>query len=691
MPVAALSQNGDCNTAVSVCEDVYSIPNSPAGTGNVVEIGPFTCNVSGEFNSSWYVFTAQESGTFGFVLEPNNLNDDYDWSLFDITDNGCAGINSGASPEVSCNSYGLFGGVQGPTGISTALGGFGSSNGPGDINGPPFNQDLTVTAGQVYALVVMNFSATLNGYTLDFTQSDVSIFDDQPPVVTSIVTNCSQNNFTVTLSESCQTAGMVPGNMSVQHDGQTFPVSQVTGVSGNSDHEFVIVVNGLGGVSGDVVLSFTNALSDLCGNPLNLSYTFPLAGAVSADITTTPSCAGQNGGLSVTASGLEGECYSFLLNGSSVTSSGCDAAAAGGLTPGTYTLVINGTSTDCPVSFTVAISDIELAIDAGDDLVLCDLNSALQASFSGGTFTWEPQSGVNFSSPTNPLSGVSVNQAGTYFLVAAVTEDGCTLSDGVSVSFSNPPALTITPQPVQCASDCNGSILLINDSGPVSASIGNGFADGAEVSFESLCAGNYLVTVIFGPSCTADYDVAVEAPPAVVAAYEAVPWVTTVNNTEISLTSVSEGADSLFWTFFHDPLFISSDSVLQITLPQFPGVYPVQLTAVAANGCLSSFLGNIVVVDDFQIYVPTAITPDFDGINDVFLPQFSYPPESYELVIFNRWGDVVFRTDDPAQAWMVNVHGGEHFAGDGVYLWKLSAKGREVEERQLSGHVLVVR
>ena len=32
-----------------------------------------------------------------------------------------------------------------------------------------------------------------------------------------------------------------------------------------------------------------------------------------------------------------------------------------------------------------------------------------------------------------------------------------------------------------------------------------------------------------------------------------------------------------------------------------------------------------------------------------------------------------------------------HFAGDGVYLWKLSAKGREVEERQLSGHVLVVR
>ncbi len=149
------AQNSDCNTAIPVCDETYVEDNSPTGTGQVFELAPGSCQTAGEFNSAWYVFTVQEAGVLNFILEPNDNDDDYDWSVYDITENGCAGINSGNSPEVSCNSYGVIGGNQGPTGISTAEGGSGTSNGPGDLNGPPFNADLNVQVGDVFALSVM--------------------------------------------------------------------------------------------------------------------------------------------------------------------------------------------------------------------------------------------------------------------------------------------------------------------------------------------------------------------------------------------------------------------------------------------------------------------------------------------------------------------------------------------------------
>ncbi len=109
------SQTSDCETASSVCAGLFEQNNSPAGTGNVFEQAPGSCQTFGEFNSAWYVFTVQEDGDLSFILQPNDNADDYDWSLYDITQGGCAGINTGASMEISCNSYGSFDPEQGPT------------------------------------------------------------------------------------------------------------------------------------------------------------------------------------------------------------------------------------------------------------------------------------------------------------------------------------------------------------------------------------------------------------------------------------------------------------------------------------------------------------------------------------------------------------------------------------------------
>jgi gliding motility-associated-like protein len=690
LPFGVLAQNGDCATALSVCNDVYSVQTSPAGTGAVFEMAPGTCNVAGEFNSAWYVFTAQETGPFGFVLNPNNLMDDYDWSVYNITTNGCAGISSGISPEVSCNSFGLWGGIQGPTGISSAMGGFGNSNGPGDINGPPFNANLQVTAGQVYALVVMNFSATLNGYTLDFTQSQVSIFDDEPPAITSVVSNCSQNQFTVTLSEGCRTSGMTAGNITLTHNGQVFPVTSVSGVSGNLDSQFVINVNGLGALTGDVTIDFNNALTDLCDNELSLQHTFTLPGTISADITTTPSCSGEGGGLTVVADGLGTECYVFTLNGASIPSVSCNTGETGDLAPGTYTVVVNGQLTNCPVSFTATVNDLPVQLDAGGDQVLCDMNTALDADAGAGEFAWLPQNGITFGSPGNPSSSVSADAPGTYELLASLTQSGCTVTDGVSVTFNFPPDLSTAISGVSCFGTCDGGIAIENASGPVQASIGGAPVSGEIISFDNLCADTYDLVVIFSPECTADYEIEVESPPQVVAQFEADPWRTNVNMTEIDLLNTSLNADSVVWTVLHDMTTETADQ-WTLQLPVAAGAYAVTLTAYGENGCADSFTGTILVEDNFQVFVPNAFSPDGDGINDAFLPRFSYAPERYELLVFNRWGDVIFRTVDPAQAWTGNVHGGEHYGQGGVYLWRMVVKGSEVTEYELEGHVVMIR
>ena len=98
---------------------------------------------------------------------------------------------------------------------------------------------------------------------------------------------------------------------------------------------------------------------------------------------------------------------------------------------------------------------------------------------------------------------------------------------------------------------------------------------------------------------------------------------------------------------------------------------------------------------DFTLYVPNAFTPDNDGVNDSFLPLGSgFPAASYRFMVFNRWGEVVFSSTDPAEPWygQNNQQGGQHFVADGVYGYRVEAQGyHEDEPTALQGTVTVIR
>ncbi|MBK8228381.1 MAG: gliding motility-associated C-terminal domain-containing protein [Flavobacteriales bacterium] len=89
--------------------------------------------------------------------------------------------------------------------------------------------------------------------------------------------------------------------------------------------------------------------------------------------------------------------------------------------------------------------------------------------------------------------------------------------------------------------------------------------------------------------------------------------------------------------------------------------------------------------------MPNTFTPDGDGINDVFLPSLDgFAVREYNLTIWNRWGEMIFETDDEAEAWDGSL--GEAPVQDGVYIWQIELHAKNfVGRKRMRGHVTVLR
>jgi hypothetical protein len=270
----------DCPGAIPVCQPVYSTTNSYTGHGNIFpEIsanGLCPLCMDGEKNDVFYVITVQTNGILKFSLTPNNLNNDYDWEMFNMTNVDCSHILTNAlSLSVSCNSYGVLG-ANGGTGINTALSNNHNCNGPGTLNGPPWNKDLNVLAGQTYVLNISNWSPTnQSGYTLDFSGSTAVIFDNVPPTIDSIQQTipCSgSTDLFVRFSENVKCADVYQHPEKFTITGTSGGPYTVTGVTSSTcatgaDHTATYTLT----VSpklygGNYMLNIVGDIHDLCSN-----------------------------------------------------------------------------------------------------------------------------------------------------------------------------------------------------------------------------------------------------------------------------------------------------------------------------------------------------------------------------------------------------------------------------------------
>ncbi len=93
-------------------------------------------------------------------------------------------------------------------------------------------------------------------------------------------------------------------------------------------------------------------------------------------------------------------------------------------------------------------------------------------------------------------------------------------------------------------------------------------------------------------------------------------------------------------------------------------------------------------------FVPTAFSPDFDGTNDDLIPfaKSFFPIKFYEFKIFNRWGQILYQTNQLNEGWDGRVNG--EFAAEGVYVWQIRyqlANGKDVKTLVQAGDVTLMR
>ncbi|MCB0795585.1 MAG: gliding motility-associated C-terminal domain-containing protein [Flavobacteriales bacterium] len=116
---------------------------------------------------------------------------------------------------------------------------------------------------------------------------------------------------------------------------------------------------------------------------------------------------------------------------------------------------------------------------------------------------------------------------------------------------------------------------------------------------------------------------------------------------------------------------------------QDAGYYTVQQEVTSGLGCADT-TSFVVHVADHLFHAPNAFTPNGDGANDIFLPVV-LGARLYALSIFDRWGQLIYSTDDPNQGW--DGAG----APDGLYLYKAWLAEYSAVRKEFVGMVTLLR
>ena len=112
-----------------------------------------------------------------------------------------------------------------------------------------------------------------------------------------------------------------------------------------------------------------------------------------------------------------------------------------------------------------------------------------------------------------------------------------------------------------------------------------------------------------------------------------------------------------------------------------------ELNQIDENGCIGK--DSVFVDVFFPVYVPNAFTPNNDGINDVFFAK-AEKLINYRIEIHDRWGELIFSSEDPNEVWDGSVNDGEYYAQSDVYVWTLWYESLDGPD-QLQGHVTLIR
>jgi large repetitive protein len=316
-------------------------------------------------------------------------------------------------------------------------------------------------------------------------------------------------------------------------------------------------------------------------------------------------------------------------------------------------------------------------------------------------FTWNNNLG------TGPGAFVVIPNQPTTYVVSVTNACGQAISDSVQVLFNPQPTvvafpngtLSCIPTPISFTDNSVSG----NAGDPITTWTWN-FGDGNTSSVPNpthlySTPGTYTVTLTVSTNggcnnSNSTNPITIIAAPYPIAAF-------TTNNTVFNLpyeslicTNTSTGAVTYYWEFGDGN---TSTAINPQHLYGSVGFFDILLVATNQYGCSDTATTRIKT--DADIVFPNAFTPNSDGPsggyyipgsldNDIFFPYASGVVE-YKFQIFNRWGELIFETEDFKQGWDGYYRG--KLCQLGVYVWKAYAKLNNGVEFNKTGDVTLLR
>lgn len=582
----------------------------------------------GDNNPVYYTFTCKSSGTFGFTVSPTDPIQDYNWMLYDIT---------GRNPNdiFADKTLVLTGNWSGSTGNTGA-----AANGINFIQCrslPVFGEKPTFTAmpllqtGHVYLLMISNvdyagnFSLAVQGGTAD-------ISDDNSTPLRSAIAACSNNSITLVFNKKikCSSIAANGSDFSLQPAAAMITAATALSCTNNNETDSIVLTLSTAVAPGTYTIRINNGsdgntLLDRCNNSIAVNTTIPLSISPFAVVTEVIPNGCNPTSLTVNFS-KPVRCSSIDLDGSDFNITGPSSVQIQNVQINCSNGFINSIVVQLQQPISIAGNYTFVCKQGVNGNTLIDVCNSETAVGSSYPFQIKPEADASF----------------TYTI-----KNGC-IADTVQFAHSG-------------GNNINYWLWLFD----------NGSSTGANTTQLFTTSGLTLARLIVdNGQCRDTVAERFLLPDKLSNKFEVVD--TACAGEEVFLVNRSKNVTAWSWDFGNNT-FSSLEKPLPVRYapPTNNRPYTISLTVTKDNCTLTE--SKQIYIDPYcAFFLPSAFSPNGDGLNDSFGPLRGGNVQDLQLTVYNRFGNILFQSSATAAAWNGRYKNILQPAGN--YVWQLIFK-----------------
>ena len=176
-----------------------------------------------------------------------------------------------------------------------------------------------------------------------------------------------------------------------------------------------------------------------------------------------------------------------------------------------------------------------------------------------------------------------------------------------------------------------------------------------------------------------------------VAAFNYSPQPVVSDAPDVYFNNLSVGSSSWLWNFDDKNDTITSHLQFPTHSYSDTGNYCPKLIVQNIHSCFDTVIHCLEITPEFTFYIPNSFTPDTpDGLNDQFT-GFGTFISKYDMYIFDRWGNMIFYTDDIKKGWDGRANHGAEIAQQDVYVYLVELKDLKGNKHTYRGTVTLIR